>query len=68
MHYRTKDGDVLDALCHKHYGRETGALEAVLTANPGLADQGPVLPACLLIILPDLPEPVPRRQPVRLWD
>ena len=77
MHYRTKDGDVLDALCHKHYGREagrpvrgtqTGAVEAVLEANPGLADQGPILPAGLLIILPDLPEPVPHRQPLRLWD
>jgi phage tail protein X len=39
---------------------------AVLTANPGLADVGPVLPAGIVIELPDLPSPTP--QPVvRLW-
>lgn len=65
--YRTQEGDMLDALCWLHYGRQSGAVEAVLDVNPGLADQGPVYPAGVLIALPDLPVPAPAA-PVRLWD
>lgn len=45
MKYRTKDGDVLDAICREYYGKD-GMLEAVYEANTGLADQGPVLAGC----------------------
>lgn len=65
--YRTIDGDMLDDLCWRHYGRQSGAVEPVLEANPGLADQGPIYPSGLLITLPDLPPPQ-TRAPVRLWD
>lgn len=65
--YRCKEGDVLDLICWKHYGREKGAVEAVLEANPGLADQGPVYQAGLEIILPELPE-ASTEKVVRLWD
>lgn len=64
--YRTSDGDMLDDLCWRHYGRQSGAVEAVLAANPGLSDAGPVYPSGVLITLPDLT--VPAVQPVRLWD
>lgn len=37
--YLTKDDDMLDAICAKHYGRTAGAVEAVLEANPGLANK-----------------------------
>ena len=44
---KTSDGDVLDRLCHQHYGHLMGTVEAVLEANPGLAAlrdvDGPVL-------------------------
>ena len=63
--YRTVDGDVLDAICWRHYGRED-AVPAVLAANPGLAATAPVLPAGIVVELPDLPAPaVPGV--VRLW-
>ncbi len=68
IRYRAKQGDMLDAICKAHYGTEA-AVAAVLDANPGLADLGPVLPAGRVIVLPDLPQAAgSRRQPVRLWN
>ncbi len=63
--YRTVAGDVLDAICKVQLGSEAHA-PAVLDANPGLADLGPVYPAGILIALPDLRAPV-ARSTVRLW-
>ena len=65
--YFTADGDVLDEICWRRYGRED-AVPAVLAANPGLADAGPVLSAGVLIVLPRLPA-APRGLPAeRLWE
>ena len=66
--YRTKEGDVIDAVCRRYYGREAGAVEAVLEANPGLAGLGPVLPAGTQVTLPDLPRPLEAIETVKLWD
>ncbi len=68
MRYRSRDGDVLDAICQAHYGQQAGTVEAVLTANPGLAGQGPVLPAGIVIVLPSLPASDKTMQTIRLWD
>ncbi|RDH91918.1 MAG: phage tail protein [endosymbiont of Seepiophila jonesi] len=68
MRYRTKDGDMLDAICWKYYSQQAGAVEIVLEANPGLADIGAVLSAGILIELPELPEPNQIITTVRLWD
>lgn len=65
--YRTKEGDVLDRVCWKHYGAQAGAVEAVLEANTNLAEHGEVLPAGLEIVLPDLVLPKTERL-IRLWD
>ncbi|WP_153785689.1 tail protein X [Pseudomonas sp. EMN2] len=65
---RTQQNDTVDALCWRHYGRTAGVVEQVLDANPGLADQGPVLPAGLLVILPELQAAAPDRPMVQLWD
>jgi len=65
IRYRAVAGDILDAVCWRHYGRED-AVPDVLAANPGLADADPVLPAGVVIILPDLPTP-PARTVIRLW-
>lgn len=67
--YVTLAGDVLDHLCWRHYGREWDTTEAVLTANPGLAEHGPILPAGIAITLPYLAiDPTPRRERRRLFD
>lgn len=65
---RTQQNDTVDALCWRHYGRTAGVVEAVLNANPGLANYGAVLPAGLLITLPDIQTSAPERQMVSLWD
>jgi phage tail protein X len=65
--YLTRDGDMLDWICWRHYGAREGAVELVLDANPGLAARPIVLDAGVTIVLPELPSPSP--QPlVRLWD
>ncbi len=61
----TRDGDVLDDLIWRHYGR-SDVIAAVLESNPNLAQLPPVLGAGLVIELPDLP--LPAKLPViRLW-
>ena len=65
--YRTKDGDTVDRIAWLVYGRQTGGVvEAILEANRGLADLGPVLPAGVDVIIPDAPEAVAVTE-VRLW-
>lgn len=66
--YTTRDNDLLDEVCRAFYGREAGAVEAVLEANPGLADLGPVLPANTKVTLPDLPRPLETIETLKLWD
>lgn len=65
QHYVTRDGDMLDWICSKVYGR-TDVVEAVLEANPGLAALGPVYDAGQIVVLPDMPAPT--KEMVRLWD
>ena len=64
--YQTKDGDVLDLICQNHYGNVDAALDAVLVSNPGLSSSEPVLPAGILILLPDLD--VSEVTSIRLWN
>ena len=63
--YRTKQGDVLDAICRELLGDESHA-PAVLAANPGLADLGPVYPAGVMISLPVVSSPVSSGT-IKLW-
>lgn len=65
---RTQQNDTVDALCWRHYGRTAGVSESVLIANPRLADHGPVLPAGLLVTMPELQNTAPQRQMVNLWE
>lgn len=60
-------GDTVDAICWRHYGRTAGVTEAVLEANPGLADHGPQLPQGTAVVMPD-EAPQPQLQTVNLWD
>ena len=65
---RANQNDTVDALCWRHYGRTAGVTEAVLDANPGLADHGPVLPQGLVVQMPEAQASAPQRQMVNLWD
>lgn len=66
--YRCIEGDILDRICWKFYGRTSGTVEAVLEANPGLADLGPVYSAGLKIELPSLPDAEATNNVIKLWD
>jgi len=61
-------GDTVDAICWRHYGRTAGVTEAVLEANPGLADLGPILPQGVMVNMPEAQSTAPVRQMVNLWD
>lgn len=63
----TQQGDTVDLICHRHYGRTAGATEQVLDANHGLADLGHVLPMGTRVVLPDLPAQ-PVKKLINLWD
>lgn len=64
--YRTIDGDVLDRIIWSHYGNRPGALEFVLSENPHLRHELAVLPANLIVHLPDYEARTPAPK-VRLW-
>ena len=65
---RANQNDTVDSLCWRYYGRTAGVTEAVLQANPGLADYGPVLPLGLVVNMPEAQTSAPQRQMVNLWD
>ncbi|WP_405000493.1 tail protein X [Escherichia coli] len=63
----SREGDTVDELCLQHYGTTRRVTEQVYTANPGLCEKGPRLPAGLQIWLPDIPA-VATADVVQLWD
>lgn len=60
-------GDTVDLICRRAYGDESGYVEAVLEANPGLAGKGPILPVGTVVKLPELAKPADLPT-VSLWD
>lgn len=69
--YTTKADDVLDAIVAQVYGRTKGVVEQVLEYNRrlSLADLGPVLPAGIVISLPEIADPAEQPEKlVRLWE
>jgi phage tail protein X len=54
LKYTTKEGDMVDELCWRYYGIQSGAVEQVYDANPNLAGYGPILPQGVVITLPEL--------------
>ena len=65
--YRTREGDMLDHIAWKHYKKQSGAVEEILEANPGLAEYGEQLPAGIVINLPDIVL-TETENVIRLWD
>ncbi|MEL5430388.1 tail protein X [Serratia nevei] len=54
-------------MCYRVYGRTAGVVEAVLLANPGLAELGVILPHGTVVTLPVI-DTAPASETVQLWD
>ena len=67
MLVRALQGDTLDAICARYYGRTQGVVETVLAANPGLAECGVVLPHGTAVELPDVSSS-PVSETINLWE
>lgn len=67
MLIRALQGDTLDAICARYYGRTEGVVEAVLDANPGLAELGAILPHGTAVELPDV-QSSPVAETINLWE
>lgn len=67
MKVHSIQGDTVDMICYRYYGRTAGVTEQVLEANPGLSDLGPVLPMGTPLKLPDQAKPA-QQKTVNLWD
>jgi phage tail protein X len=66
--HTTQDGDMLDDICWRFYGRQSGAVEELLDANQGLAARGVIYPAGETVNLVDITlSKRPVRDWVRLW-
>ena len=67
MIYKTKDGDVLDEIVFRYYGKTAGFVERVLEMNRHLSDLGSVYRADVAIVLPDLGREEEKKE-VTVWD
>lgn len=67
IYYLTKENEMLDYICWKHYGDSSGWVEAALKENPGLVDYGSFLPAGLKIKLPEI-QKIPQKPVVKILD
>ena len=66
--YRTRNLDTIDLIAWRHYRTtKNRVVEQLFINNPGVADFGPLLPAGVLIQLPEL-KPTPKPGGFKLWD
>lgn len=63
-----QQGDTVDLICQRYFGRTAGITEAVLEANPGLAEKGVILPHGTAVRLPDVAPQATTTTAVKLWD
>lgn len=68
--YRARQGDTLDALLWRDAGLGPADLPAILAANPGITEAGPVLPIGTIVTVPAAQAaPVTATRPlIQLWD
>lgn len=67
MQVMAQQRETLEMLCYRYYGKTAGVTEAVMDANPGIADVGVYLPYGYLVEMPDQVIP-PAQDTVQLWD
>lgn len=68
MNVRALQGDTVDSLCWRHYGRTDGTVEAVLEANADLASLGPVLSVGTVVFMPALGSVTSTKSLLQLFD
>jgi phage tail protein X len=67
MKVTAEQGDTVDLLCWRYYGRTESVMEQVYAANVGLAAQGAILPHGYAVELPDISLSAVS-ETVSLWD
>ncbi len=67
MIYSSKEGETLDYICWRYYGKTYGVLEKVLNANPHLSNESAILGANVQISLPDIEEDKQDTTRIKLW-
>lgn len=67
MKIAAQQHETVEMLCYRYYGKTAGVTEAVLNANPGLADVGVFLPYGYAVEMPDR-VPAPATDTLQLWD
>ncbi|KOY03029.1 tail protein X [Pseudomonas nunensis] len=66
---RTIAGDSVNLLLYREIERcDDSAEEALWRLNPTLAEQGPVLPAGVWVVLPELESRPAAKTPATAWD
>jgi phage tail protein X len=65
---KSVQGDTIDLICWRYYGRTAGVTETVLEHNPALAEQGPILTLGTEVVLPDIPTQQQTTKTINLWD
>lgn len=65
--YIAKDGETLDYICWKYYGKTNGIVEQVLKANRHLAELPAILKAGTQINLPDIEDKKQSNNKIKLW-
>lgn len=66
--YTTRQGETVDLVCSKFYGRTRDVTESVLATNPGLAALGTILPLGTQIVMPDIEARSAASKLISLWD
>ncbi|MCS4266606.1 tail protein X [Serratia sp. BIGb0163] len=59
--------ETIEMICYRYYGKTAGVTEAVMDANPGIADFGVFLPYGYAVEMPDQVV-APANDTVQLWD
>ncbi len=67
MIYLSKEGETLDYICWRYYGKTYGVFEKVLNANPHLWEEDVILQANVEITLPDIEESSEDSSRIKLW-
>lgn len=60
-------GETLDALLYRVYGKTAAITEQTLQLNPHLVNQGPVLREGTPVTLPPPPDARAPKPPIQLW-